>query len=447
MFHLDPAFIRPAYDGLGFTAIPGSIAGLLGCGLGWTSASGGWTSACGGWPSTSAIPLAPQILAGLPQHYRKVVVFLVDGFGWRFFEKFAGSHPALRRFQDHGTVTRLTSQFPSTTAAHITCLHSGLEVGQSGIYEWQYYEPAVEAGLQPSEAASAALPIIIPLLYSFAGTKEREQLKAAGIDPALILPDRTLYRELSEVGVTSTVFQHREYTPSTYSDRLYRGATQVGYHTLPEALVNLRTATLRSQPPAYFVLYFDRIDALAHVYGPASPQLEAEIDAFLVTLERLFLSQVGGDGDTLVLVTADHGEVEVDPATTIYLNTDPAFRGIERYLKTDRLGRPLVPAGAPRDLFLYVHDEMVEEAQDFLARRLAGRAAVYRTADLIASGFFGAQPPAEPFLRRVGNLVILPYHGESVWWYEKGRFEQTYYGYHGGLTPDEMEIPLLAYAA
>lgn len=418
-FHLDPAFVRPAYDSLGFTAVPGSIAGLL---------------------DRGPVKLAPQVLAGLPHRYRKVAVILVDGFGWRFFEKFAGSYPALRRFQDHGTVTRLTSQFPSTTAAHITCLHSGLEVGQSGIYEWQYYEPGVEA-------ASAALAIIIPLLYSFAGTKDREQLKAAGIDPALILPDRTLYRELSRLGVTSTVFQHKEYAPSTYSDHLYRGATQMSYHTLPEALVNLRTAILRSQPPAYFVLYFDRIDALAHVYGPASPQLEAEVDAFLVTLERLFLSQIAGDGETLVLVTADHGEIEVDPATTIYLNANPAFSGIERYLKTDRLGRPLVPAGAPRDFFLYVHDEMLEEAQDFLARRLAGRAVVYRTADLIASGFFGAQPPAEPFLRRAGNLVILPYRGESVWWYEKGRFEQTYYGYHGGLTPDEMEIPLLAYAA
>lgn len=432
-FRLDPAFIRPAYDGLGFTAVPGSIAGLLARGQGWPSASGDW-------PSTSAIELAPQVevtsaaFAGLPHNYRKVVVILVDGFGWRYFEQFAGSNAALRRFQDHGTVTRLTSQFPSTTAAHITCLHSGLEVGQSGIYEWQYYEPQVDA-------------IIIPLLYSFAGTKESEQLKAADIDPALILPDRTLYRELSEIGVTSTVFQHKEYTPSTYSDHLYRGATQMGYRTLPEALVNLRAAIRWVQSPAYFVLYFDRIDAMAHVYGPASPQVEAEIDAFLIALERLFLSQVKGDGDTLVLVTADHGETEVDPATTIYLNTSPAFRGIERYLKTDRLGRPLVPAGAPRDLFLYVHDEMVEEAQDFLARRLAGRAVVYRTADLIASGFFGAQPPAEPFLRRAGNLVILPYRGESVWWYEKGRFEQTYYGYHGGLTPDEMEIPLLAYAA
>jgi predicted AlkP superfamily pyrophosphatase or phosphodiesterase len=411
-FDLDPAFVRPTYDARSFTAVPASVVGLLGRG---------------------PVSLASEALAGLPQRHRKVVVILADGFGWRFFERFADGYGALRRFCDHGTATKFTSQFPSTTAAHITCLHTGLEVGQSGVYEWQYYEPQLDA-------------IIIPLLFSFAGTKDREQLRAAGVDPARILPEQTLYQKLAQAGIASTVYQHKEYTPSTYSDYLFRGATTAGYHTLPEALINLRTALIRSVGPAYFVLYFDRIDALAHGYGPASPQVEAEIDAFLVTLERLFLSQIGG-GDTLVLLTADHGEVEIDPAGTIYLNTDPAFRGIERFLRTDRRGRPLVPAGAARDFFLYVAEEMLDEAQDFLARGLAGRAAVYRTADLIAAGFFGAQPPVEPFLSRAGNLVILPYRGESVWWYERGRFEQSFYGHHGGLTREEMEIPVLGYAA
>jgi hypothetical protein len=49
-------------------------------------------------------------------------------------------------------------------------------------------------------------------------------------------------------------------------------------------------------------------------------------------------------------------------------------------------------------------------------------------------------------MSRVGNLVILPYDGETVWWYDPGRFEQKFYGHHGGLTPGEMEIPLLMYA-
>ena len=51
---------------------------------------------------------------------------------------------------------------------------------------------------------------------------------------------------------------------------------------------------------------------------------------------------------------------------------------------------------------------------------------------------------SENLRSRIGNLVILPYYGESVWWYEKNRFEQNMLGHHGGLTRQEMEIPLLA---
>jgi hypothetical protein len=49
-------------------------------------------------------------------------------------------------------------------------------------------------------------------------------------------------------------------------------------------------------------------------------------------------------------------------------------------------------------------------------------------------------------LTRVGNVVILPYQYETVWWYEGGKFEMHFQGHHGGLTPEEMEIPLLLLA-
>ncbi len=49
------------------------------------------------------------------------------------------------------------------------------------------------------------------------------------------------------------------------------------------------------------------------------------------------------------------------------------------------------------------------------------------------------------FLAHAGDLVILPYRGESVWWYEKDKFEQKFRGHHGGLTKQELEIPLLTW--
>ena len=136
--------------------------------------------------------------------------------------------------------------------------------------------------------------------------------------------------------------------------------------------------------------------------------------------------------------------MEVDPATTIYLNREPAFAGVERFLKSNQKDELLVPSGSPRDMFLYVKDELLDEAQIFLTSRLEGKADVLKTQDLIETGYFGPTI-SESFFSRVGNLIILPYRYQSVWWYVKDKFEQKHYGHHGGLTPEEMEIPLNSY--
>jgi predicted AlkP superfamily pyrophosphatase or phosphodiesterase len=250
---------------------------------------------------------------------------------------------------------------------------------------------------------------------------------------------------LKKQGINATIFQHREYTPSTYSNIMFSGATTRGYRTLAEALVNLSMMVTESQPPAYFFLYYDRVDAIGHEYGPLAPQTEAEIMTFLSAMEQVFeKSMAGNRKKILCMLTADHGHVETDPQTTVYLNREPAFAGFEKFLRKDAQGKALIPAGSPRDFFLYIEDGQVEAAQEFLAPRLEGKAIVQRVSHLIEDGYFG--PKISPAFRaRAGDLVILPYPGESIWWYEKDRFEQRFRGHHGGLTKQEMEIPFLCW--
>jgi hypothetical protein len=118
---------------------------------------------------------------------------------------------------------------------------------------------------------------------------------------------------------------------------------------------------------------------------------------------------------------------------------------VERFLKSNRSGQLLVPAGSARDMFLYVKDDLLDEARHFLATRLEGTADVVKVGELIEGGYFG--PVISPeFRARVGNLVILPYRHEATWWYVKDKYEQKFYGHHGGLTPQEMEIALFTCA-
>lgn len=406
------SFLPPHYPDHVFAALPATVRHLL-TGLG-------------------PLGLAPELFGQLPTRYDTVILFFIDGFGWRFFEQYATKYPFLKRFGREGVVSQITSQFPSTTAAHTTTIHTGLPVGQSGVYEWYYYEPRLDA-------------LISPLLFSFAGTLKRDTLLPTGITASALFPARTLYRDLAGFGVKSYVFQSREYTPSTFSDHVFQGAQVLAYKTVAEALVNLSHVLSAKEAPRYIFFYHDKFDALMHEYGPESPQAAGELDTLLVQLERLFHPTLRRSRKTLLLFTADHGQVEVYPDQTIFINQRPEFAGYARFLKTTRQGNYLAPAGSARDMFLHVHENLLDEAHVFFAAPLAGRADVVTTQTLIEQGFFGPAPLAPEFLARVGNLVILPYANESVWWYEKDKFGMPFYGHHGGLTRQEMAIPLLLY--
>jgi predicted AlkP superfamily pyrophosphatase or phosphodiesterase len=389
---LNSQFIKPRYDDGGFASIPGRVESAF--------ASG---------------------------NYDAIVLFLVDGFGWRFFERFQDA-PFFKRIAKYGNVEKLTSQFPSTTAAHITTIHTGLPVGISGVYEWLYYEPQLDQ-------------IIAPLLFSHAGTKERDTLKPTGISPEFLYPRGVFYPELKKMGVDSYAFGSWEYTPSTYSNIVMAGTEQRSFKTLSEALINLSLMLEKQTKPAYIYLYFDKIDALCHKYGPNSPQTKAEIETFLLMMEYYITRIFNGNKRILFLMTADHGQVDIDPHTTIFLNTNPRFSGVQHFLKANRSEQLLVPAGSPRDMFLHIKDDLLDEAQSFLSTRVEGKADVVKVNSLIDDGYFGLEISPR-FRERVGNLVILPYQHESVWWYEKNKYEQQFYGHHGGLTALEMETVL-----
>ena len=160
-------------------------------------------------------------------------------------------------------------------------------------------------------------------------------------------------------------------------------------------------------------------------------------------MEKLFHQTLTGNlQDTLILLTADHGQITATPETTIYLNK--IYPDLQKFLKTDAQGEAIIPGGGCRDYFLYVKEEYLEEVHQNLTEKLLGRATVWYTEKMLQEGYFGNNPSAK-LVNRLGNIIILPNQNETVWWYEKSRFEMRQKACHGGLSPQEMETIFLAY--
>lgn len=409
----DGYFCKPLYTSYCFSSIPATIKTLFN-------------------PSQlEKGRLPPETI--LNKEYEHVILFLLDGFGWSFFKQYEEKYPFLKRIKEQGIVNQLTAQFPSTTAAHVTCINTGLTPGQSGIYEWFYYEPQVDC-------------VIAPLLFSFARDKKlgtlHEALQELGVKAQDLFPKHTLYQDLEEQSVHSYVFLEKSIASSPYSQAMCAGAKLSPYSHLKDGLEELVNIQKKEKgKKTYFYFYFGNIDSAGHRHGIHSSEFEAEIEACFQQLEEHFYQCQLHDHRTALLLVADHGMTTIDPHATFYLNKE--LPECTQWLKRNRSGELIVPAGSCRDFFLHVEEAFLEEAKRRLEEILAGKAVVYRIEELIRAGFFGAETPSSAFLERVGNLVILPLGTHCVWWYEKHHFDVHFHAMHGGLSREEMEIPFL----
>ncbi len=403
----DAQFVKPLYGSYCFSRIPPLIESLFGHGDG---------------------DIQSELIAPLAGRYQKVILLFIDGYGWQFVQDTLDRYPFLRRFAEEGVVTKLTSQFPSTTSVHVTTIHTGLHVGQSGIYEWFMYEPSLQG-------------IITTLPFSWGGELDPGTLIKAGVRPESIFPTQSVHARLASRGIRSRVWGSKEFTPSPVTTALTSGAQIHPFGTLRGGLQEMAEAIRRDDGPGYYYLYAGNIDAAGHRSGPNSSDWIMEANATFRALEEMLVPALRGRDDTLLLMTADHGQIAGDPEATILVNRLCPELG-EWFQRTES-GNRILPSGNYRDMVLHIEEEHLDDAVSGLTDRLEGRARVVPVEELMDLGFFGAV--TERLRRRIGNLMILPLGEELVWW--EGYGMPRFHGYHGGLSPHEMETELLAWSS
>lgn len=387
-------FIFPEYNGKNFINIINSIKHNFGI--------------------NDGITLENKKIKKILLNKEKVVFILVDAFGWKFYKSVREDSKFFKEIRKRGIEEKITSQFPSTTTAHVTSVITGKDVSTHGFFEWFTYDSKINE-------------VFTPFLFDYEGKEE-------------ILPKDNLFKELKENGVCSTIITPNYINNSYYSRKLFKDGEVKGYDSVEEMFDILLQGLKKDRGKNFYYIYYPQIDSIGHEYGMSSFKSYFEINNFIKALDNFYNNVLDEDvNEGVFILSADHGQMEIKDK--IYLNE--LIPNIEEYMLKDSKGRSIVPVGYNRDMFLYIKKEFETYVYELLKEKFKDKGEIYLVKDLIDKGVF--INPSETFLSRMGNIVIIPYDGYGVWWFEKGKYEISLKGSHGGLTKDEMEIPLLIY--
>lgn len=357
-----------------------------------------------------------------------IVLLLFDGLGFREWRR-QDARGFFGAMSKRGNVRPITTVFPSTTAAAITSLSTGLTPQEHGLPEWYVYMQEIGE-------------VIVTLPFNRVGDWGRDTLKGE-LSPKALFDGTPIFQRLRDNGVASASLTPRPIAKTAYSTISRRGSDAVPYSTASDLSVTLRRLVENARGRNLFYVYWSSVDNIEHTYGPNTEEAEVEASLISHALEEGFLSKLRRDaaGRTLILATADHGQVMVPSENTHYMNN---FRRLVRALESSPSGKKIPPWGSPRDSYMQVSRSLLDETQDYLAKKLEGVATVLKTEDAIEDGLFGLREPTGKFRRRVGNLMVLPHGTNAVWFEYEKESVRDLKGHHGGLSGDEMTIPLAA---
>lgn len=351
---------------------------------------------------------SPAALALPPA--RRAVVVLVDGLGDELLTRYAGYAPTLRSARANTGSTVLDTVFPTTTAAALTSLATGLPPAVTGMVGYDSFDPAGRR--------------VVNQLGGWPGD----------LDPEAWQPNPTWLQTLAQRRSVITVSRPK-FRSSALTRAGLRGGEFVEAKT-PTARVSLTLQALREHRDALVYLYWDDLDKAGHQHGTASQQWAEALEELDSSLRRLAGRL---PADTLLLLTADHGMVDIDRPGRIDYSQDPALvDGVE------------FTAGEPRGVQLHFHPsagEATREATVAAWRQAYGEHAWILSGEQIeASGWFGPEF-AQGMRRRVGD-VLVAVHGDLAL-YDGRRVAphaMDMVGQHGSLTTAERRVPLLVMA-
>jgi predicted AlkP superfamily pyrophosphatase or phosphodiesterase len=339
------------------------------------------------------------------RHAKRVICVLVDGLGSQNLKAAAGHAPFLN--QALARTKPISCGFPTTTATSITSFGTGVSAGIHGLVGYKLFDRTDAVAFN--------------LLNGWDSVRTPETWQT----------QQTVSERAVATGIGSYFIGPKAYAGSEFTRATMRGATYIGGRSIGERFEEAGQLLRTERGDSLTYLYVPELDQTAHSLGVAS-------DKWLQDLEDLDAAVRGlsaqlGKNDAL-LVTADHGVLDVAPNQHIYLD-EFAFDWT----------RVANVSGDPRVNFVYLQDQSAGEAVAAeLQPALGDRALALTKQQVVGAGWYpnitdavAARLP-EVFVLATKNVAI--YHRDHA-----PAASLNMIGQHGALSSVELQVPLLGW--
>lgn len=323
--------------------------------------------------------------------YRNIVFLCVDGLG--MYPLCSNLEP--ERFLRRNVNWTITSVFPSTTTNATTTLATGSYPSRHGYFGWCLYFKELDK-----------------VVDIFKGVDHYSQKK---VDMKKV-KDYLAITPYFASGCNRTVFS----LMPQYCKDLQVGTKSENFAKIDEYFVKL-SKILKQGNNKFVYTYIPDLDQASHDFGVRSAQAKVIIEQIDSGVEKIAKE----NPDTLFVITADHGETDIDSYISLYDDSE-----LMATLKT-----PLFLE--PRACGFWLKDGMEEKFLEVM-KKYKDKLTLKKSSDMVREGYFG--PNTEKTYKLGDYIAICKRDNDMILFDSK---DTKFKGHHTGLSDKEMLLPLI----
>ena len=338
--------------------------------------------------------------------YSHYVFVLIDGMGASL-----DSHLPGNGWFAKADRIDLSSVYPSTTAVALTSQATGLWPAEHGVTGWHTHLPDRGITVLPLKATER---------------KSGKPLKELGVPFREVVRSDSIIRNYSR---RKRVFMKKSIRGGAFAKWEFPGITRTGTSSRDQAFDRLRRHIRRSTEPSFSHLYIEELDSMSHRHGSHS----RGVDSLIKAIDRELTQLRDNAGEHVrIIVTADHGHIDVDPECHYLLHEkDPLL---------DLLVVP--PSGESRNPIYHVRPGREREFEELFTQRFGEDFLLCSTDCIEAGELMGPVKLSDITRSRLGTFVGIATGAAAIEYIPADRESKHHKGMHGGLSNEEIRVPL-----